>query len=168
MKNIEEWLEAYGESHQNPINKSIHWVCVPVILITLIGVLWSVKIPLPIDGQVLNNPLVELLNLGVALMVCALIYYAFLSLSLMIGMLIVSIASILAVIGLDRIGQWVEMSVFQLSLALFVVAWIGQFIGHKIEGKKPSFFEDLQFLLIGPLWLLSFIYRRLGIKYSSK
>ena len=51
------------------------------------------------------------------------------------------------------------------SLIIFVIAWIGQFIGHKIEGKKPSFFEDIQFLLIGPAWLLSFIYNKLGIKY---
>jgi uncharacterized membrane protein YGL010W len=42
---------------------------------------------------------------------------------------------------------------------------VGQFIGHKIEGKKPSFFKDILFLLIGPLWLLSFIYKKVGISY---
>jgi len=52
-----------------------------------------------------------------------------------------------------------------VSLGIFVIAWIGQFIGHKIEGKKPSFLEDLQFLLIGPAWLLHFIYKKLGIVY---
>ena len=46
-----------------------------------------------------------------------------------------------------------------------MLAWIGQFIGHKIEGEKPSFFEDLQFLLIGPAWLLGAIYQKLGIRY---
>ena len=50
-------------------------------------------------------------------------------------------------------------------MAIFVLAWIGQFIGHKIEGEKPSFFEDLQFLLIGPDWLLGAIYQKLGIRY---
>jgi uncharacterized membrane protein YGL010W len=55
--------------------------------------------------------------------------------------------------------------VWQVSLAVFVVAWIGQFIGHKIEGKKPSFFDDVRFLLIGPLFVLSFLYRRLKISY---
>ena len=54
---------------------------------------------------------------------------------------------------------------FTISLVLFVVAWIGQFIGHKLEGAKPSFFKDLQFLLIGPAWLLSFIYKKMGIAY---
>ena len=52
-----------------------------------------------------------------------------------------------------------------LSVSIFVIAWIGQFIGHKIEGAKPSFFEDLQYLLIGPAWLLHFIYRKIGISY---
>jgi uncharacterized membrane protein YGL010W len=52
-----------------------------------------------------------------------------------------------------------------VSAIVFVVAWIGQFYGHKVEGKKPSFLKDIQFLLIGPAWLLHFIYRRLGIPY---
>ena len=52
-----------------------------------------------------------------------------------------------------------------LYLGIFIVSWIGQFIGHKIEGQKPSFFDDLKFLLIGPAWLLSFIYKKIGIKY---
>jgi uncharacterized membrane protein YGL010W len=57
------------------------------------------------------------------------------------------------------------MTVLPLSIAVFVVAWIGQFIGHKIEGKKPSFLEDLRFLLIGPLFVLGFLYRRLKWAY---
>ena len=52
-----------------------------------------------------------------------------------------------------------------IGIAVFVGAWIGQFIGHKIEGKKPSFFKDVQFLLIGPAWLMAFIYRRAGWEY---
>jgi uncharacterized membrane protein YGL010W len=56
-------------------------------------------------------------------------------------------------------------TVLPISLVVFVLAWIGQFVGHRIEGKKPSFFEDLRFLLIGPLFVLGFLYRRLGISY---
>ena len=52
-----------------------------------------------------------------------------------------------------------------VAAAVFIVAWIGQFIGHAIEGRKPSFFEDVKFLLVGPAWLLHFIYRRAGIPY---
>jgi len=57
------------------------------------------------------------------------------------------------------------MTVLPLSIAVFVVAWIGQFIGHKIEGKKPSFLDDLRFLLIGPLFVLGFLYRRFNLVY---
>jgi uncharacterized membrane protein YGL010W len=52
-----------------------------------------------------------------------------------------------------------------VCVIIFVVAWIGQFYGHKVEGKKPSFLKDIQFLLIGPAWLMHFIYRKLGIPY---
>jgi len=51
------------------------------------------------------------------------------------------------------------------AIAVFVVAWIGQFVGHKIEGRKPSFFTDLTYLLIGPAWVLAKLYRKLGLQY---
>lgn len=56
-------------------------------------------------------------------------------------------------------------TVLPVSIALFVLAWMGQFVGHQIEGKKPSFFDDVRFLLIGPLFVLSFLYRRLRVAY---
>jgi uncharacterized membrane protein YGL010W len=66
------------------------------------------------------------------------------------------------VLGLAMYAPW---PVWAICLTLFVVAWIGQFIGHKIEGKKPSFFKDVQFLLIGPAWLLSKVYRKAGQRF---
>lgn len=165
MRNADEWFEAYGESHQNPINKRIHWICVPLIFTTLVGLLWGIQLPLMIEGSFLEMPLSDYLNLGSLLLVIALSYYSLISIALTIGMIIVSILSILGVFGLQRLGESIGMSLTQLSVLIFILAWIGQFVGHKIEGKKPSFFEDLQFLLIGPLWLLGFIYRRFGISY---
>jgi uncharacterized membrane protein YGL010W len=65
--------------------------------------------------------------------------------------------------------DWLERSsavpMWSICVLAFVVAWIGQFIGHAIEGKRPSFFKDVQFLMIGPLWLLADVYRRLGIRF---
>ncbi|MEG2033750.1 MAG: Mpo1-like protein, partial [Janthinobacterium sp.] len=57
------------------------------------------------------------------------------------------------------------LTILPVSLGVFVLAWIGQFIGHQIEGKKPSFLDDLRFLLIGPLFVLGFLYRRLRLAY---
>jgi uncharacterized membrane protein YGL010W len=54
---------------------------------------------------------------------------------------------------------------WMISLGIFVIAWIIQFIGHKVEGKKPSFLKDIQFLMIGPAWLMHFLYKKLGISY---
>jgi uncharacterized membrane protein YGL010W len=51
------------------------------------------------------------------------------------------------------------------SIIIFALAWVGQFYGHAVEGKKPSFLKDVQFLMIGPAWVLAFLYRKLGIKY---
>ena len=149
MKTIYDWLEAYGESHQNLTNKKIHWFCVPVIMVTLLGLLSLVKF---------YN-----INLAYGLIFLALIFYLKLSASISIGMFLISAIQLVIIYYLE---QALSVSVLlYIYIGFFIVAWIGQFIGHKIEGKKPSFFEDLQFLLIGPAWLLSFIYNKIGIKY---
>ena len=79
-----------------------------------------------------------------------------------IGMSIIGVLLVLGVLALEK---YLSYPLWETSLIIFIVSWIGQFIGHKIEGKKPSFFQDIQFLLIGPLWLLSFVYNKIGIKY---
>ena len=113
----------------------------------------------------MGHSLGEWSNLGVVLILFSLVYYSLISIPLALGMGVVSALTIWSVFGLQSLGGIVGLSLVQLCLLIFTLAWIGQFIGHKIEGKKPSFFEDLQFLLIGPLWLLSFIYQRLGVRY---
>jgi len=155
MLTIEQWLDEYNESHQNRVNKILHWICVPLIVLSLLGMLWSIPVPVGIDN-LLFKP-----NLALVFIVFVLIYYFLLSVKLSIGMLLVSAAMILILQTLSGFNT----SLWLISLVVFVIAWIGQFIGHKIEGKSPSFFKDLQFLLIGPLWLLSYVYRKLGIQY---
>jgi len=155
MKNVHALLEEYGESNQNPVNKALHWICVPVILWTIVASLWAIPFPESIKwgGYPLNWAFLALALVQ--------IYYFRLSLSLAIGML-----AIIAV--MLWLTHWVVVNIslplWQVAVALFVIAWIGQFIGHAVEGKRPSFIKDLQFLLIGPAWLLSFIYKKTGIR----
>lgn len=139
MKTLDTWLDEYSESHRNPTNKTIHWICVPVIYFCVFGMLYAL------------HPWAAW-----AALVITLAFYVPLSLPLATGMLLLTLPMLAAIHVIPNI-LWV-------SVALFVLAWIGQFYGHKVEGKKPSFFKDLQFLLVGPIWLLNFVYQRFGIK----
>ena len=141
MRPVDQLFERYGESHRHPTNKTLHWVCVPLIVWSVLGVLWSV------------SPVMGYIAIGLAML-----FYVWLSLPLAVGMIGV-IA--LMVYPLTLLGDRVLLA----SSIVFVVAWVGQFIGHRIEGKKPSFFDDVKFLLVGPAWLLGFLYRGLGIRY---
>lgn len=141
MRKLDVLLEQYGETHQNAINKAIHWVCVPLIMWSALAALWVAS---PIAAY--------------ALIAFAVVYYAVMSFPLAIGMFALA-ALMLAPL------PWLGPNVLWIALAVFVVAWIGQFIGHAIEGRKPKFVQDLQFLLIGPAWLLQFLYRAAGIRY---
>ncbi len=148
---LNQWLDEYGQSHRHPLNKRIHWICVPAIVFSLVGLLASLPTPLRgFDGY---------LNWGSLALLLACLYYWMLSRSLFVGMLIVST---LTLIGNHWLGRLLPL--WQASLAIFVIAWIGQFIGHHIEGRKPSFFRDLQFLLIGPAWCLCHVYRSWGLR----
>lgn len=147
MRKIEALLAEYGESHQNPTNKAVHWICVPVIFVCVMALIYSLP---PIAGVNVLWPVAGL----------ALLYYVLLSRSLALGFVVVLVVAYGLILVLQAS---MPLPLWATALILFVVAWIGQFWGHKVEGKKPSFFKDVQFLLIGPAWLLSFIYRRFGI-----
>ncbi len=155
MRSAAEWLDDYGISHRNPTNKLLHWICVPLIVWCVVGLLWCLPFPAAVHGAI---PAANWGSLGV---LASLVYYAFLSLPLALGMLPVFLAMLWSI---DQLQRAVAVPLWSICAALFVLAWIGQFIGHAVEGRRPSFFKDLQFLLIGPLWLLADAYRRLGIR----
>jgi len=161
MKSADTWFEEYGESHQNPTNKAIHWLCVPAILFATIGLFWAIPAPESFRG-VLNGRWEPLLNWGSLLVVVALVFYLRMSVMIFLGMLLVSAVCLWGNLLIVEQSSW---ELWHINLVIFAIAWVFQFIGHKIEGKKPSFFQDLQFLLVGPAWLLHFIYRKLGVPY---
>ncbi|MCA6378620.1 MAG: DUF962 domain-containing protein [Cytophagales bacterium] len=159
MRKIDNLLSEYGESHQNPTNKLIHWICVPLIFFSLMGLIAS--IPSGVLSSVFGEGSMYA-NWAAVILALALIYYMTLSIPLTIGMLLFALAC------LFLINQLVLLNIAPLwlvSLGIFVAAWIGQFYGHKVEGKKPSFFKDVQFLMIGPAWLMHFIYKKIGMPY---
>jgi uncharacterized membrane protein YGL010W len=159
MKSINTWLEQYGESHQNPTNKIVHWICVPAIFFSLVGLIWEIPFPWQEFTIWGFHP-----NWAVIMLLLVFVYYLTLSIPIAIGMFLFG-GACLALLNVIDHSQQGNFPIWILSIVVFTVAWIGQFWGHSVEGKKPSFFKDLQFLMIGPAWLISFIYQRLGIKY---
>lgn len=140
-RKIDILLDHYGQSHQNPRNEVIHFVAIPLIMLSLCGLLFAL------------HPAVACVFIAASM-----VYYARLS-WVFFGVMLAWSALIIAV--LHAMGT----QVLVWSAALFIGAWIAQFIGHKIEGKKPSFFEDVQYLWVGPLFVLSKLLHKLGIHW---
>jgi uncharacterized membrane protein YGL010W len=159
MKKIDALLSEYGESHQNATNKLIHWICVPLIFFSIMGLIAS--IPSGILRSLLGEGSI-FANWAAVLLALALVYYITLSIPLSIGMFLFALFCLFII---NKIVIMNLAPLWAISLGIFVLAWIGQFYGHKIEGKKPSFLKDIQFLMIGPAWLMHFIYKSLGIPY---
>lgn len=148
MKRLDEWFSDYGQSHRHPVNVAIHKVAVPGIYLCGLALLWCLPAgPLPFG-----------LNWAMVAAIPVLWFYLRLSLPLFWGM------AVLTGLGLVACGLW-HGPLLWPALAAFVLFWIAQFVGHRIEGKRPSFLADLQFLLIGPAWVLASLYRRLGLPY---
>jgi uncharacterized membrane protein YGL010W len=140
-RKIDTLLAHYGSSHLNPTNEIIHFVAIPLIMLSIVGLMYAL------------HPWV-----AYAFMAASMVYYARLSIIFLVAMVVWG-ALLFWVITLMGDKVW------QTSLIIFVGAWIIQFIGHKIEGKKPSFFEDIQYLWVGPLFVLSKLFEKLGIKW---
>jgi uncharacterized membrane protein YGL010W len=143
MRTLDQWFDEYAISHQNPTNKSIHYICVPAIFFSVIGLLMCVG--LPFLG--LDIPIIE--NLAFVVLIFVLYFYFKISVAMAIKMTIFSVFCMMLNYYISN-----YVSLWKFSLLLFIIAWIGQFYGHKIEGKKPSFLKDLQFLMIGPAWVI--------------
>lgn len=147
MKTAQQWYDEYAVSHQNETNQRIHYICVPAIFFSIVGMIMSIPSGFIQNTIGISNPMIG--NWASILMVFLLIFYLRLSFTLFLRMLGFGV---LTIIGNYYLGQYLPL--FLTSLGIFVAAWIGQFYGHHIEGKKPSFIKDLQFLLIGPAWVL--------------
>lgn len=147
MKTAQKYFDEYAVSHQNTTNQKIHFICVPLIFFSVIGLLFSIPSSIISRFFGLYNPLLEnwafLIALGIS------IFYLRLGFWYFIDMLFFILLSIIGNFWLSSFGN-----IFYISMTIFVLAWLGQFYGHKIEGAKPSFLKDLQFLLIGPLWVI--------------
>ena len=155
-KTADQWFAEYGESHQDDTNETIHWICVPLIFFSVLGFVWTIPVPGAWEDAA---PWFNWVLVAIAV---ALIFYVRLSARLSAGLFLFMAICYGGLVALDLSAPW---EVWKICGVVFVTAWIGQFIGHKIEGKKPSFFKDVVFLLIGPAWLMSMVYRKIGQKY---
>jgi uncharacterized membrane protein YGL010W len=151
MRTFSQWMDEYGVSHQNPTNQLVHKICVPLIMFSVIGFLWSIPTP-----QIFNS--VPYLNWATLFVVYCLGFYLYLNFVMFIGMLVQTLVMCTIAHQIYKTGN-----LLLISAVIFVLAWIAQFWGHKVEGKKPSFLQDLVFLLIGPLWVTRFFYKKIGI-----
>lgn len=146
MRTPEEWFVEYAKCHQNETNTKIHLICVPAIYFSLVGILMSFDAKILMNFTSFNHPIV--INWAVLVSIPVLFFYLRMSLMIFLEMLIFTT---LCIVGNYHLGEILPL--FYTSLIIFIIAWVGQFYGHKLEGKKPSFFKDLQFLLIGPIWV---------------
>ena len=151
MRTLDQWFSEYAVSHQNETNQLIHYICVPAIFFSIVGLLMSIP-PGPLTGIFpMYIPFLE--NWAVVVLILVLLFYMRLSISMGIKVLLFAA---LCIAGNFFIAQAAEL--WLVSVIIFAVAWIGQFYGHKVEGKKPSFLKDIQFLLIGPAWVIKKVF----------
>ncbi len=156
MRKIDLLLNEYGESHKNATNKFIHWICVPLIFWSILGFVSLIPAP-----HIFIQYFGMISLVSIAALIFVFIFYFRLSWKIAVIMLFITLLMehLVYAVNIHSSKSWL------IFLAVFIITWIFQFIGHKIEGKKPSFLKDLQFLLVGPAWLLHFILKKMNVKY---
>lgn len=153
QRSMREWLDSYSQDHQHPINRVLHWICVPLIVWSALALLWTAPVP------------PSLLRPGAwAVFSIVLAFAWYWKRSHRLGAALLIALAIFALSCAWVFQQLVPMHMRWLAIAVFAVAWIGQFVGHLFEGKRPSFFTDLAYLLVGPAWLMDKLLNRIGFK----
>ena len=147
MRTLDQFLTKYGETHRNPTNQLIHYICVPAIFISSLALGWLVSLSLfGVDAT--WAPWINLSTVaGTGILF---FFYSRLGIRVMIAMLSWFAISVAFILGV----QASPLPLWAVAGTVWVVAWVAQLIGHNVEGAKPSFFDDLVFLLIGPLFVL--------------
>lgn len=143
-RRVDALLAHYGESHQHPTNELIHFTAIPLIMLSLVGMIYAANA-----------------WVAMAFLAASMVYYIRLGSPVLTGTMAIAT---LAMLGIIRLLEQYGV-LLPVCIGVFVVAWIFQFIGHKIEGKKPSFFEDIQYLWVGPLFVLTQLFRRIGVRW---
>ena len=155
MTETDGWLKRYEETHTDLTYPAVYWASVPMVVLGIVGLLWTLPIP---DEFFEISPL---LNWGTAFLMATTVYYFIISVSLAIGMLPF-------VVGVAGVEMWLaqsEYSPFQVSIGLLVAGIIGLWMGHRNEAGLRPVLQDLQLMMIGPAWILSVLYRRIGIPF---
>ena len=134
LKTLEQWFSLYGESHKNPTNVKIHKVAVPLIYFSVVALITA------IPGNI---------GIGILSTITAITLAFYFYLSLKLGVVMATFTALCIYLALNI------NNIIMVAVGIFIVAWVFQFVGHKVEGKKPSFLNDLSFLLIGPAWVFN-------------
>lgn len=155
-RSMRDWLDSYSRDHQHPINRLLHWICVPLIVWSVVALLWTIPVP-----STLARP-------GAwAVLAIVLAFTWYWKHSHRLGAALLIVLAAFALICAWAYQQWEASPLRWLAVGVFVVAWIGQFVGHLLEGRRPSFLTDLAYLLIGPAWLMDKLLRRIGFKETT-
>jgi len=149
-RTLADWFALYQQSHQNPANQRMHFLCVPLIVFSIVGLLYLVPLP---------GYQVQWWNVSLPTLIVALVFYLRCSWTVFLVMGFYFLMNFALLIAWYN---YHPASVLPSCVGIFLLAWIGQFIGHIWEGKKPSFFQDLFFLLIGPAWVIQKLLRKLN------
>lgn len=156
MRSMQDWLDSYSADHRNPTNQIAHWLCVPPIVWSVIALLWIIPVP------------ASFLRPGAwAVLVMVLAFYWYWKHSHTLATALLVVFAALGWFTWWLFGELGSAALGYLALGVFVVAWIGQFIGHHFEGHRPSFLTDVSYLLIGPAWLMAKLLRKLGVQHIT-
>ncbi|MFT4724683.1 MAG: YGL010W-like membrane protein [Colwellia sp.] len=155
MKTVIEQLSSYKSVHLNRKNIHTHFIGVPMIIWSIALLLASVSFEVVINNYLgvaqVNFTLAAILSIAVF------IYYLILSLPLALLAFILFGPLMWSVHEVVKVEHHII-----IAISVFIIGWVIQFVGHHYEKAKPAFFDDINQLFIGPLFVIAEIYFSLG------
>ena len=152
MRPLQDHLTQYAAYHRDRRNIATHFAGVPMIVFSIVLALATVAIPM---GALA-------ITLAAVVSILAGIYY--LALDRAFGLAMAVVLFLMCAAASEITARTTTGAALGWAGAIFAVGWALQFLGHKFEGMKPAFFDDVMQLIIGPLFVCAEVFFLLGAR----
>jgi uncharacterized membrane protein YGL010W len=152
---VDEWADQFGRLRASAPSALSAWLGIPIVITALIGLLWAIPVP---DILTDASPVI---NAATLFIMASFVYYCILSIPLAIGGLLFLISAAIPSAWLDQ----TEQPLWPVAAGVFVIAFAWQLTETRRATGRLLVLRNLQYVMLGPIWLLRGLYRRAGLRY---
>ncbi|WP_233632659.1 hypothetical protein [Parapedobacter sp. ISTM3] len=162
-RQVDTYFEVLDKAYQHPTNRIIQWVAIPLFSFAVLGMVWMV--PFPEIAFLKKHGYDMFLNWGSFFIAAMIYYYLRLAPTLSYAALLTVGVFSFFIVQLEYVEQAGGPAVWLVCAVLLLIALAALSVGKSMERTQAPFHTFWRLLVLGPIWLWHFVFRKLNIPY---